>query len=85
MNTLAKVNPENLPTKKQLETLRVIYKHRQKHGAMPTQREVAAAMGLSENGANGHLSALVERGFLTEPEIIRVQDITPAGLKWVKP
>jgi DNA-binding MarR family transcriptional regulator len=84
MNTLAKVNPETLPTKKQLETLRTIYRLEKKLGRFPTQRETAAAMGLSENGANGHIKALEERGYLTPPEVIKVQHITPMGMKWVR-
>jgi predicted transcriptional regulator len=85
MNNLAKVNPEHLPTPAQLRTLRMVHKLLTKTGKFPTQRELAAALGLSENGANSHIRALVDRGFLTEPEIVRVQHITAAGLKWVKP
>lgn len=84
MNTLAKVNPELLPTKGQLRTLRAIHKLEQKLGRFPTQREIAAALDLSENGANGHIKALERLGFLTEVVVVRQQNITPQGLKWVK-
>lgn len=85
MNTLAKVKPDSMPTPKQLEALRHIYRFEKKHDRFPNQRELSALMGLSENGAQGHLRALEERGFLTPTEIVRVQKITAKGLEWVKP
>jgi hypothetical protein len=85
MNTLAKVNPDTIPTAVQLRALRAFHKLTQKLGRCPTQREFGAELGLSENGAQGLTRRLVERGLLTEPEIVKKQSITPAGLKWVKP
>lgn len=85
MNNFSRVTPDTLPTKKQLEALRQIARFEQKHGRFPTQRELSALMGLSENGAFSHLQGLIELGFITEAEIVKVQKITPAGMKWVKP
>jgi predicted ArsR family transcriptional regulator len=63
----------------------MFHKLKKKLGRAPTLREISLEMGFTENGAQRHLAALVERGLLTPPEEqrVRIQDVTPAGLKWV--
>ena len=47
---------------RQAAALEAVVSHIERHGYPPTVREVAAYMGISVNGAEGHLAALSHKG-----------------------
>ena len=73
-------------SKKQLECLIAFGKLLDKHGTPPTKREVAAEMGLTEDGARLHLLELARKGCLEEEKkLVTVsRKLTPLGKSWIK-
>ncbi len=63
---------------KQMAVLNYIHKQVEDHGYPPTVREICSAVGLSSTSTvHGHISRLIEQGFLQKP---RALEITPKGL-----
>ena len=53
-------------------------------GYPPSMREIGAAFGVSLNGVNDHLRALVRKGLIErDPRTSRGTRITPVGRKWL--
>ena len=51
-------------TNRQAETAEIVRKYIQDHEYSPSVREVAKRLGVTPNGAQGHLDALVAKGIL---------------------
>ena len=72
------------PTRRQLFALRIIERHREKHGWAPTVRELCEALGVnSSNTGAGYIRALTAKGLLVRGEGARALALTDAGRKAV--
>jgi predicted ArsR family transcriptional regulator len=79
--------PQNLqPTTAQLDALVAFAQLSERLGRDPTKRELSAELGLSESGAQGHLTQLTLKGcFEEEKKLVVVgRKLTPYGKAWVK-
>jgi SOS-response transcriptional repressor LexA len=56
------------PSEKQLEVLRYIISHVEKHGFQPTQAEMARAFGVTKNAIQNRLKDLARRGIIDMPD-----------------
>jgi hypothetical protein len=80
-----RVDPETLPTAKQVECLKAIRVLTKRLGHPPSIRDVSAHLGLSPMGARPLITACVAKGLLDPPTatVIRTtMRITRAGSRW---
>ncbi len=59
---MKKPNPE--PSIKQLEALRAIVRHVEKHGYQPSNNELGKLLGITRSAARDRLVGLAERGLI---------------------
>ena len=72
-------------SKRQEECIRLLAHFWLQHRHMPTQKEIAAEMKISSAAAQGHIEALVKKGYLTRiPGQRRNIRITTNGLEKLK-
>ena len=74
--------PAGQLTDRQQEMLDYLQKHHDKHGYVPTIREIGNALGISSpNGVTCHLTALEKKGFISrERHLSRtIRFLSPAG------
>lgn len=73
------------PSRRQLDVMRCIERHRQLHGYSPTIRELGDELGIrSTNGVHDLVRALVRKGLVTKPpNTSRTLMITDAGRAWL--
>lgn len=70
-------------TRPQRDTLRFLYWFRERHGYMPTLREMSAGFGLkSTNGTNDRLAGLERKGCIIRNKMLsRAIQITDRGMQ----
>lgn len=79
-----RLDPETLPTAKQVECLKAIRVLTKRMGHPPAIRDVSAYLGLSPMGARPLIMGCVSRGLLTPPKVVArtTMRITRAGGRW---
>lgn len=77
----AEASPQ--PSETQLDVLRYLIDHIQKHGYQPTQAEMAEHFGVTKNAIQARLKELAKRNIIDMPEGARARE-RAIGLKHVR-